>query len=936
MSDPILAARIYIVDDQAANLRLLERYLGRAGFGDVTSFTDPRAALAAIEADEPDLLLLDLHMPGLDGFGVLDALREKLVADAFLPVLVLTGDVDRDARSRALAAGATDFLTNPLDAQEFVLRARNLIRTRQLHEIVRARNAALSGEVKAVAQALAETQEIGELGTGEWDLKADRMHWSNGALRLFGVDAERVAHIADFLALVAPDDRASVLTGFRAARDTGRAFKLRHKLVRGDGEVRIFISHAELVRDADGTPVRMVGTVQDITDRMQVESALRRSEHLLAEAQRISHIGSWEFDFATRTALRSEETQRIFGVEPGTFPGTVEALLAFVHPDDRLRVRQFEELAASEGGRHGLDYRIIRPDGIVRLVHEEVEAIRDSSGKPVSLVGTVQDVTDRVAAEGERARLASAIEQTADSIWMQDLDNVVTYVNRSFSRVYGYEPDEIVGRHAGITDSGHHEPSFFTELWASVAAGRTWTGSLINRRKDGTLIEVEAVISGIRDTAGQVTSYIQTDRDVTRERALEGALERDARERETIEAALERIDPEGTPEAIAAAACAEIVGLPEVDSAWAIGLGSDYGRILAEAGLVARVLRAGTSIPDARADYLRERAARGPWAEAWRARPEDGTHGETISATGLHTAVYAPLRGAHGVVGLIGFGAHDPANAERIVERLPALATFGSIVGSLIAPALETRHREADARATIAATIAAGAYTPFFQPIADLHTGKVVGYEALSRFTDGTPPDVLFGLADRAGIGLELETATLAAALDAAAVLPPTAYLSLNVSPALIVSGALGPMLAGHARPIALEITEHVLVEDYPALRAALTALGPDVHLAVDDAGAGYASLRHILELAPNYVKLDIGLVRGIDADPARQALIAGMTYFAVKRKVRLVAEGIETTAELETLRKLAIPYGQGYLLGRPQDGRGPGPWPAKVALHKR
>ena len=87
MSDPILAARIYIVDDQAANLRLLERYLGRAGFGDVTSFTDPRAALAAIEADEPDLLLLDLHMPGLDGFGVLDALREKLVADAFLPVL---------------------------------------------------------------------------------------------------------------------------------------------------------------------------------------------------------------------------------------------------------------------------------------------------------------------------------------------------------------------------------------------------------------------------------------------------------------------------------------------------------------------------------------------------------------------------------------------------------------------------------------------------------------------------------------------------------------------------------------------------------------------------------------------------------------------------------------------------------------------------------
>jgi EAL domain-containing protein (putative c-di-GMP-specific phosphodiesterase class I) len=83
-------------------------------------------------------------------------------------------------------------------------------------------------------------------------------------------------------------------------------------------------------------------------------------------------------------------------------------------------------------------------------------------------------------------------------------------------------------------------------------------------------------------------------------------------------------------------------------------------------------------------------------------------------------------------------------------------------------------------------------------------------------------------------------------------------------------------------------------------------------------------------------VKLDLGLVRGIDADPARQALIAGMAYFAVKRKIRLIAEGIETAAELQTLRSLGILYGQGYLLGRPQDGRGPGPWPTSIVLPDR
>ena len=156
---------------------------------------------------------------------------------------------------------------------------------------------------------------------------------------------------------------------------------------------------------------------------------------------------------------------------------------------------------------------------------------------------------------------------------------------------------------------------------------------------------------------------------------------------------------------------------------------------------------------------------------------------------------------------------------------------------------------------------------------------------------------------------------------------------SLNASPELITSGALRALFAGLARPLVLEITEHVEIHDYAAVRAELLALGPMVRLAVDDAGAGYASFRHIIELSPDFVKLDIGLIHGIEGDSARQALLAGMAYFAVRRKIRLVAEGIETADELASLRSLAIPFGQGYLLGRPQDGRGAEPWPTVVTL---
>ena len=881
MTDPILAARIYIVDDQAANLRLLERHLGRAGFEDITSFTDPHAALAAIEADEPDLLLLDLHMPGLDGFGVLDALRALLAADDFLPILVLTGDVERDARSRALAGGATDFLTKPLDAAEVVLRARNLIRTRQLHEIVRARNVTLTSEVATATQALAETairdqrqrealeasahllteaQEIGGIGSGEWDLTTDRMRWSDEALRLFGVDAERLAGITDFLALVAPDDRSSVETGLRATLDSGRPFQLRHLIVRPDGAVRVFSSHAELVRDASGTPVRMVGTIADITEqvaaeeeRARLEEGLRRSERNLAEAQRIAHIGSWEWNLETGTALRSDELHRIYGVAPGAIPGTTEAFLAFVHPDDWSRVQASERAAAGGSGRHDLDYRIVQPDGAVRILHEQGEVIRDPSGAPIRMVGTVQDITervhleaqrtrtarlldelsseiyvfdaetlrftganagalrnlgygldelreltpldlkpehtpasfaellaplrtgsreqvafeaihrrkdgstypvevrvhllttevppvfvaviqditDRVAADEERARLVSAVEQTADSIIIHDLDGMIAYVNPAFSRLHGYAPEEVVGQSARILDSGHQDRSFWSALWASVTAGRTWTGSIVNRCKDGRLIEVESVISPVHDGKGRLTNYLQTDRDVTREHALEGALARRARESQMIEAALERIDSASAPEAIAAVACAQMIGLPNVDSAFVTALDQDHGRVLAVEGRLAAAFAPSRLIPGPRARYLLGRAAGGFWTEEWHARPEDGMYGEQVAATGLHTIVYAPLRGPRGVIGVVGFGTHDPA-PDDLIEQLPALSTLASILGTLLAPGLETRQRDDAARASIQAILDAGAFAPYFQPIVELHTGAVVGYEALS------------------------------------------------------------------------------------------------------------------------------------------------------------------------------------------------------------
>ena len=234
-------------------------------------------------------------------------------------------------------------------------------------------------------------------------------------------------------------------------------------------------------------------------------------------------------------------------------------------------------------------------------------------------------------------------------------------------------------------------------------------------------------------------------------------------------------------------------------------------------------------------------------------------------------------------------------------------------------------HRSEDrddelVRERIRDALADGGLRPVFQPVVALASGEVIGYEALTQFANGTPPDQLINEAHGVGLGIELETACLTAALGATEALPAGTWLSLNVSPALILrEGTLSGLLAGRSRRIVLEITEHAEVNDYDAVRRAIAGLGPTVGLAVDDVGAGFASLRHVIELRPRFVKLDMSLIRHVDRDLTRQAMVAGMRQFAARADCEVIAEGIEEPGELEVLREIQLSLGQGFLLGRPK-----------------
>ncbi len=541
-------SRIYVADDEPANVALLEAILGRAGYTSINAFPDGQALLDAIAEREPDLILLDLRMPVVDGMSVLKRLPATLGSDHYLPVLVLTADATRASRDQALSSGAHDYLTKPFDAAEVLLRVRNLLETRRLHEELRRRNVDLVVQVDTTTQALAHREQ-------EW--------------------AQQAAAL----------------------------------------------SHLEVRESAEAT-------AQAVCDELS------------------------------------------------GMPGLTGVLVVAI----------------------------------------------DAAGQAVPLA--------RDESVDIRVRVNSPI------------------------------------------------PAALTVGWAERIGAGPWVGP------------------------------------------------------------------------------------------YETGFGSSLRR---------------------------------------------------VATSPLTAMAIVPMRTSTVMLGAIVVCTEVPDGVPFLAARLPTLESFGAVASALLAPSMVSRQRRGEVRGDLEAVLADGAFQPVFQPVIDLASGNIVGHEALTRFHDGTRPDRRFADADAVGLGLDLEAACLSAAIAASSKLPEGGWLSLNVSPALLLEqDSLRKCLHAHRGPVVLEVTEHVAIENYAAISDAVASIGADVRLAVDDAGAGFASFRHILELRPDYVKLDIGLVRGIDHDDVRQALVAGIVYFSKKSGCRLIAEGIETPGERDQLRSLGVDLGQGYLLGRP------------------
>jgi len=449
----------------------------------------------------------------------------------------------------------------------------------------------------------------------------------------------------------------------------------------------------------------------------------------------------------------------------------------------------------------------------------------------------------------------------------------------------------------------------------------TMTTGPVLRPVPGAGSGLTATVIAVRDHSGAIQGSMVVLRDLVRHHHDQQWLAQLDGDRAALLAMMDRVRPEDDLTETVRTLCEALQTMDWIGGAMIMLTPSADSLINVTADTPPELgLEIGGQIPTDQLDLLIAATERGPWyLDLLDPKTREFINPDLLDgmlSVGIRASAYAAIRADEELVGVLSIASMAEDAAAVLAGRLGSVQDLAHVAGAVIRNQALTYNRTNALRAEIEQIIEARAFTSVFQPILDLATGQPEWYEALTRFTDGTRPDIRFAAARDAGVDDRLEEATARAALEAAADLPVDMPLSLNFSPDAILGGVL-TRLGDPGRPIVVEITEHARTGEYGELRETLSEV-PWATVAVDDAGAGYASLRHILELKPQYVKLDIGLVHEVDVDPARAAMVAGVRHFAEVTGTRLVAEGIETEAQAAALRELGVEFGQGFLFGRP------------------
>ncbi len=723
------------------------------------------------------------------------------------------------------------------------------------------------------------------------------------------------------------------------------------------GGVRTYISMKFPLLSEEGVPYAVCCISTDITERKRVDTALRKSEERLRKAQELARMGSWEWDIPENTLWWSDEIYRIFGLNPKEFGATYEAFLESVHPDDREFVKLSVERSFHHNKPYSIDHRIVRPDGTVRIVHEEAELLTDPQGRPLRMIGTVQDLTEQKTAEFEQRKLSAVLEHSVNLLFITDRDGAIQYVNPTFELVTGYTKEEIIGQTPRVLSSGEATNALYQELWKTILSGRTWRSTLKNRKRNGTYYWANSVITPIRDEKGQITHFLAVQEDVTEKMMneerlnylaghdeLTGLMNR-SRFIEEAEAWMLKSGPKGVSAALS------IIDMDQfklLNDTFGHGAGDEYlrrlGNVLKDllereygtdpSAFVSRPLLSRLSGDEFAVFIPGIAPERGmELIESIRAKVEGFYFAEASSSLTVSAGLaFYPDHGLH---------------MKELLSKADAAMYRAKELGRNRAHAyrpedqdLEKMHSRLAWKERIFKGIREDRFVPWFQPLLDLKTYGISHYEALARLVseDGKVllPGAFIDIAERFGIVGLIDRVIIEKTMRAQA---EEMKAGRNLSFGMNLSGKdLGDAelldfikrkireTGAEPEMLVFEITETAAIGDLEkAIRFVKSLKETGCRFSLDDFGVGFTSFTYLKEMPVDYIKIDGSFIRKLDENPDDQVLVKAMTEMARGLRIKTIAEFVENEKTLSILSSFGVDYAQGYLIGKPSPGLVPG-----------
>lgn len=927
--------RVLIVEDSEGDCALVLRCLKRGGFDVDYRRVDNGADLdKALQAGGWDLIICDYALPQ---FNAPAALAMVKASGHDIPFIVVSGTIGEEIAVQMMRAGAHDYLLKD-----------NLLRLGPAVER-ELREAAVRAAGRQAEEALCESEKTLRLvleatqdGVWDWAIQTGTVHYSPGWSRILGYDPSETQSNYEFWeSRIHRDDRTATLDILKAHLEGhSPVFATEHRLRTKEGWWKWVLGRGRIVeRNPDGTPLRAVGTMTDITERKDVEEALRQSEESFRSAFENTPIGMAIVGLDESFLRVNQALCSILGY-------TKKELLAktvpsITHPDDNSAdaIRKIPIAAGATRHFHAVR-RYIHADGHVVWAQLSVSLVTDSHGKPLYYISQLEDVTERKLAEEQLRLAAKVFDASNEAIMIADGYRRILVVNDAFTEITGYAPDEVIGTIPAVLDSGHHNPEFYVPLWHSLNHIGHWRGEIFDRRKNGEPYPQWTSISAVRNPDGELTHYVAIFSDISERKDAEARIEYLAHHdaltdlpnrmllRDRLEHALAHAEREKNIVALLfldldhfkvindslghlvgdkllqAVAQRLVQCVRETDTVSRHG-GDEFLILLTDSHDTDAVARTSQKILDQLA------------------QPFD-IDGHTLSTSFSIGITLYPADG-------IDFGTLlKHADTALYHAKQSGRNAYHFFTEAMNATAQERMQLESRLRQAIERN----EFTLHYQPQVELGSGRVIGAEALIRWNSPelgqVSPARFIPIAEDSGLILQIGEWVLYEACRQARAWQkegiPGLVVAVNVSAVQLRRGNLPDSVANaleqsglDSSHLELELTESMLLQDVDHVFETvqeLSAMG--ITLSIDDFGTGYSSMSYLKRLAINKLKIDQSFVRDLTSDPEDAAIVRAVIEMARSLKLTTIAEGVETEQQLNLLKNYACDQVQGYHLSRP------------------